>query len=143
MDVISTINEENENEKYINQIEGIDYEYIPQNIEDIYPIDELLIRTETRTVFDIKRRIDSKYYILNPSFQRDFVWDEKKQSKLIESALMRLPLPVFYFAETEEGKIITHIRQELKFVNDSRTLKTQMEQKIKEIINRVWGKPTK
>ncbi|OGU80688.1 MAG: hypothetical protein A2W11_01240 [Ignavibacteria bacterium RBG_16_35_7] len=100
------MNQNKENEKYIEQIEGIDYEYEPQNEQDIYPIGELLIRTETRTIFDIKRRIDSGYYILNPSFQRDFVWDEKKQSKLIESVLMRLPLPVFYFAETSEGKII-------------------------------------
>jgi hypothetical protein len=43
---------------------------------------------------------------LNPDFQRDFVWDEFKQSRLIESVLMRIPLPVFYLAEQNDGKIV-------------------------------------
>ena len=33
---------------------------------------------------------------MDPEFQRDFIWPEDKQSKLIESVLMRIPLPVFY-----------------------------------------------
>ncbi|MDA6365730.1 DUF262 domain-containing protein, partial [Escherichia coli] len=36
----------------------------------------------------------------------DFIWSEEKQSKLIESCLMRIPLPVFYVAEDKDGKII-------------------------------------
>jgi len=71
-----------------------------------YPIDSLLIRSEQRTVFDVVRRMEKNHFILNPDFQRDFVWDEAKQSKLIESTLMRIPLPVFYLAENEEGKVI-------------------------------------
>ncbi len=43
---------------------------------------------------------------MNPEFQRDFVWDENKQSKLIESIIMRIPLPVLYLAEDEEGRMI-------------------------------------
>jgi len=71
-----------------------------------YPIDTVLIRNETRTVHDILRRIVKGTYIMNPDFQRDFVWDEEKQSKLIESVLMRIPLPVFYIAEDKAGKLI-------------------------------------
>ncbi|NCC30977.1 MAG: DUF262 domain-containing protein [Chloroflexia bacterium] len=71
-----------------------------------YPIDSLLIRSEQRTVFDVIRRMEKGHFILNPDFQRDFVWDEAKQSKLIESTLMRIPLPVFYLAENDEGKVI-------------------------------------
>ncbi|WP_202976774.1 GmrSD restriction endonuclease domain-containing protein [Candidatus Oscillochloris fontis] len=71
-----------------------------------YPIDSLLIRSEQRTVFDVLRRMERGHFILNPDFQRDFVWDEAKQSKLIESTLMRIPLPVFYLAENDEGKVI-------------------------------------
>lgn len=70
-----------------------------------YPIDNILIRTEARTVFEVVRRMD-KTYVLDPEFQRDFVWDTKKQSKLIESVLMRIPLPVFYLAEDEQGRMI-------------------------------------
>ncbi len=71
-----------------------------------YPIDTLLIRTEPRTVHDVLRRIRAGSYVMDPDFQRDFVWDENKQSKLIESVLMRIPLPVFYIAESADGKMI-------------------------------------
>jgi hypothetical protein len=64
-----------------------------------YPIDTVLIRTEPRTVFDILRRIEKGSYVMDPDFQRDFIWSEDVQSKLIESVLMRIPLPVFYLAE--------------------------------------------
>ena len=71
-----------------------------------YPLDTVLIRTESRTVDDVLRRIKQGRYVLDPDFQRDFIWTDLKQSKLIESVLMRIPLPVFYLAEDFEGKMI-------------------------------------
>jgi hypothetical protein len=71
-----------------------------------YPIDTLLIRKETRTVFDVVRRITNGGFVLNPDFQRDFVWDNEKQSRLIESIVLRIPLPVFYLAEDKQGRTI-------------------------------------
>lgn len=93
-------------EKYIT--ESADPEGIDKSNFDMgdYPIDSLLIRSEQRTVFDVVRRMGKGQFILDPDFQRDFVWDLAKQSKLIESALLRLPLPVFYLAENTDGKIV-------------------------------------
>ena len=71
-----------------------------------YPIDDLLIRHENRTIHDVMRRIDQSNYVMNPDFQRDFIWPEHKQSKLIESVIMRIPLPVFYMAENDEGRMV-------------------------------------
>ena len=71
-----------------------------------YPIDGLLIRNETRTVYGVFRRIKQGFYVMDPDFQRDFIWKPDKQSRLIESVIMRIPLPVFYLAEDEEGKMI-------------------------------------
>ena len=71
-----------------------------------YPIDTLLIRNEMRTVYDIVRRIEKGSFIMNPDFQREFIWPRDKQSKLIESVIMRIPLPVFYLAEDDEGRMI-------------------------------------
>lgn len=71
-----------------------------------YPIDTLLIRNEPRTVHDVLRRIEKGGYIMDPDFQRDFIWSDDKQSKLIESVLMRIPLPVFYLGEDDKGKMI-------------------------------------
>src|SRR4051812_34834332 len=34
-----------------------------------------------------------------PEFQRHFVWDRKKSSRLIESALLNIPLPTVYLSE--------------------------------------------
>ena len=71
-----------------------------------YPLDDLLIRHETRTIQDVIRRIDQRRYVMDPDFQRDFIWLEDKQSKLIESVIMRIPLPVFYMAEDNEGRMV-------------------------------------
>jgi uncharacterized protein with ParB-like and HNH nuclease domain len=37
--------------------------------------------------------------VLQPSFQRQYVWDKVKASRLIESALLAVPLPIVYLAE--------------------------------------------
>ena len=71
-----------------------------------YPLDSVFVRQETRTVSDVLGRIEKGRFVLNPEFQRDFVWPEDKQSKLIESCVMRIPLPVVYVAEARDGRII-------------------------------------
>lgn len=71
-----------------------------------YPIDTLLIRNENRTVHDVLRRIEKGSFVMDPDFQRDFIWTEDKQSKLIESVLMRIPLPVFYLAKDDLGRMV-------------------------------------
>lgn len=71
-----------------------------------YPLDSVFIRSEVRTVKEALNRINKGRYELNPDFERDFLWEIGRQSRLIESCLMRIPLPVFYVAEAEDGKII-------------------------------------
>ena len=71
-----------------------------------YPLDDILIRTSHLSIREIIEEIDDGLYILDPDFQRAFVWSPEQQSRLIESVLMRIPLPVFYFAETKAGKTI-------------------------------------
>jgi hypothetical protein len=46
---------------------------------------------------------DEKLLIL-PTIQREYVWDNGKASRLIESLLLNIPIPVLYFAETDEAK---------------------------------------
>lgn len=41
---------------------------------------------------------------IQPDFQRHYVWDSQKATSLIESALLKIPLPVVYLAEEENGK---------------------------------------
>ena len=93
-----------------------------------YPLNSVFVRTETRTVGDIVRRIKAGRYIMDPDFQRDFVWPEDKQSKLIESCVMRIPLPVFYVAEATDGRIVVvdglqRLTTFVRFLNGELTLK--------------------
>lgn len=107
-------------------VEGLDKD------EDLslgdYPIDTLLIRNESRTIHDVLRRIEKGSFIMDPDFQRDFIWKEDKQGKLIESVLMRIPLPVFYLAENQQGEMVVvdglqRLSTFQRFVNNEFALK--------------------
>ena len=39
-----------------------------------------------------------------PDYQREFVWDEVRQSRFIESLLMGLPIPYIFLAENTDGR---------------------------------------
>src|ERR1700730_18477780 len=85
-------------------VEGI---YKPNSVGwGDYPLDSVFVRSETRTIGEVVRRIRADRYDLSPDFQREFLWSIEKQSRLIESCLMRLPLPVFYVAEAKDGRIV-------------------------------------
>ena len=43
--------------------------------------------------------------LIQPNYQRKFVWDAKKASLLIESILMNIPIPIVYLAATQDEKI--------------------------------------
>ncbi|MCY4148728.1 MAG: DUF262 domain-containing protein, partial [Gammaproteobacteria bacterium] len=64
-----------------------------------------MVRSETRTVGEVVKRIKGDRYLMDPDFQRDFVWGPVRQSRLIESCIMRIPLPVLYVAEGIDGRI--------------------------------------
>lgn len=86
--------------------DDVDAAYDPGSPWQDYPLDDILIRQESRTVRDVVHRIKQGYYIMDPDFQRDFIWKADKQSKLIESVILRIPLPVFYLAEDNDGRMV-------------------------------------
>ncbi|MCX6075246.1 MAG: DUF262 domain-containing protein [Campylobacterales bacterium] len=53
---------------------------------------------EERKNTNIKRNI-----LFVPEYQREFTWDEKRSSKLIESILLGLPIPFIFVAENGDG----------------------------------------
>jgi hypothetical protein len=48
-------------------------------------------------------RIHRGGLILQPEFQRNYVWSSAKASQLVESVLLRIPLPIVYLSETEQS----------------------------------------
>ncbi|MBF0516506.1 MAG: DUF262 domain-containing protein, partial [Nitrospirae bacterium] len=47
-------------------------------------------------IFQIMRKIQNNEINLQPDFQRKFAWDNMRRSRLIESILIKIPLPSFY-----------------------------------------------
>lgn len=55
-------------------------------------------------VQNISRDIEAGRISLSIEYQRKYVWDLAKASRLIESLLLNVPIPVLYFAEDETGR---------------------------------------
>ncbi|SFR59487.1 DUF262 domain-containing protein [Anaeromicropila populeti] len=54
------------------------------------------------SIFELFRRYENGRLILEVDFQRKNVWGDKQKSELIESILMGLPLPIFYFKQQDD-----------------------------------------
>lgn len=57
----------------------------------------------TRRISDIYASFNDNELDTTPAFQRGYVWDKIKASKLIESVLLHVPLPLIYTAEEMDG----------------------------------------
>ena len=55
-----------------------------------------------KSVSDIVRMIEDKDIRLDPEYQRNYVWDNKKASMLIESIILNVPIPVIYVSQEED-----------------------------------------
>lgn len=66
---------------------------------------DIRITTKTFTIREIFTQITSQDNELDlaPDFQRSFVWSDKQQVRLIESILLGIPLPAFYFNQDKDG----------------------------------------
>lgn len=53
-----------------------------------------------------------------PDYQREFVWDEQRQSKLIESIILGLPIPLIFLAENSDND------NRLEIVDGSQRIRT-------------------
>ncbi len=65
--------------------------------------------------------------IINPKYQRDFVYNQTQSSRLSESALLSIPVPTIYLCEEESGKLSVIDGQQrivsfLKFVSSEYAL---------------------
>ncbi len=71
------------------------------------PYDPAKIRVDPKT-FSLRQiidMIDDGDLNLAPDFQRKKVWRAREKSRLIESVLLRIPLPAFYFSADTDGRL--------------------------------------
>lgn len=54
---------------------------------------------------DLEKQVAGQYYssLWVPDYQRDFTWDEERQSRFIESVLLGLPIPLIFVAENKDS----------------------------------------
>jgi hypothetical protein len=91
-DLNSSLEEENGDEAY-------------ETDKLIYDPDKINIFTREPTLEQLLRRIDEEALDLAPDFQRHAnIWKDEAKSRLIESILIRIPLPAFYIDATDEDK---------------------------------------
>src|SRR5215813_1740498 len=88
---------------------GTGVELEDTNVDEriIEPFDPSLIRVDTRpmTIDLLRLRIEYNELDLAPDFQRKAgIWKDEAQSRLIESMLIRIPLPAFYMDATNDEK---------------------------------------
>ncbi|MCP4138507.1 MAG: DUF262 domain-containing protein [bacterium] len=81
---------------------GVEIEEDPINEE---PFDPSSISFDPKNVpmDTLIRRLRQDTIRLAPPFQRNKVWDATRRSRLIESLMLRIPLPMFYVAANEDG----------------------------------------
>lgn len=64
---------------------------------------DIRVETKTFSLRNVVDFIDEESLDLAPDFQRLRVWSSVQKSQLIESVLLQIPLPAFYFAEDDTG----------------------------------------
>ena len=76
--------------------------------ESVYPMNNIQVDKAYFSIYELKRKFDrkDKKIVLDSDFQRNSVWGLLQKSELIESVLMGLPLPLFYFFEDKLGRLI-------------------------------------
>lgn len=90
-----TLDALDQEEELDNEREKINTPFDPKQV-DIFP--------KKFTISALLERLKHKELELNPDFQRRAnLWDDERKSRLIESILLRIPLPSFYFREDEKG----------------------------------------
>jgi uncharacterized protein with ParB-like and HNH nuclease domain len=67
---------------------------------------EVDIKEERFSVFELLRKIKQNKVIMNPDFQRNLVWKPYQKSQFIESIILNVPLPPLYFRKELNGEYI-------------------------------------
>ncbi len=82
---------------------GIEESLDDEHDRDPFNPDEISIDTKPITMETLMRRLQQGTITLNPDFQRNEVWNSERKSQLIESLLLKIPIPMFYVSSDEKS----------------------------------------
>ncbi len=84
--------------------EELEFEEEEESEELEYSKGAIITKQGDPEIESLHRRYKRGKLVLQPDFQRRFVWDTKQSSRLIESALLDIPLPLIYLSEELDEK---------------------------------------
>lgn len=96
-------------ERYMEEMDSCEVEEENFGADEVsqtpFDIRSINIIPKTLTISNIVDRLRESEIILDPDYQRKSnLWGEKEQSRLIESLIIMVPLPTFYFDQTDDEK---------------------------------------
>ena len=121
---------EEESQDYDDVDTGIEIENDYRgDIQEPFNPTEIRIAQRPLSLDNLVNRLKHGELDLSPDFQRKMgIWDDGAQSRLIESLLIRIPIPAFYFDATDDSKWLVidgvqRLTALARFVIDEQTLK--------------------
>lgn len=91
-------------EYFENEGTGVELEDVePPGIERPWNPADIRVTTRQFSLRNVLDMIEEGDLELAPDFQRNKVWKSRQKSRLVESVLLQIPLPAFYFAEDASG----------------------------------------
>jgi len=98
------MNEQEEVDLTVNLYDsGIEDENDTDKMDDPFNPEEISIDSKLVSMDNCLRRLTQGTIKLNPDFQRKEVWTDEKKSQLIESLMLKIPLPMFYVSADEKN----------------------------------------
>ncbi len=103
----STYQSENStSQDYVNySYTGVEDDHENETLNDPFNPNDISIDSKGMAMDMCLRRLIQGTIILNPDFQRKEVWTLSKKSQLIESLMLKIPIPMFYVSADEKGNL--------------------------------------
>ncbi|MEI3228308.1 MAG: DUF262 domain-containing protein [Lachnospiraceae bacterium] len=122
-------------------IESLENEIEKQQRNVSFDTKEYTIEIVVQKYLNDLEKNENEFFV--PEYQREFVWDDVRQSRFIESLMIGLPIPYIFLAETDTGRYeivdgSQRIRTLAAFLNDELTIKGL--EKIEDLNNLVFSK---
>jgi len=101
----------NPNDEVLDDLMDVDVEVVDKDqlsqtevVRLPFDVNAVKVKSQALNIGQLVELLEQKIIRFDTDFQRrPYLWDEIKQSQFIESIILNLPIPLFYFFETEQS----------------------------------------
>lgn len=102
------------------------------DIEIPFNPNDIKVRTQPLTIGDLVDRLEHNEIKMDTEFQRlAHLWNDTKKSRFIESLLLRLPIPIFYFDASDDNN--WHVIDGLQRISTLESFIMRQELKLQKL----------